>query len=208
LPGSPAAERPAELASLEQRLTLAQRAHDRLARLAQQLLTLSRADQSTFEASAAQTVPLADLIDEVVALHIDPALARGQDIGAETEPTAVPGARWQLREMLSNLVDNAIRYTPPGGRITVRCGQTQGSPFVEVEDSGPGIATDERERVFERFYRSPGVSAEGSGLGLPIVREIAQSHGARVSIGAGPDGCGARVRVTFRSGADEAAADA
>lgn len=208
LPGSPAAERPAELASLEQRLTLAQRAHDRLARLAQQLLTLSRADQSTFEASGAQTVPLADLIDEVVALHIDPALARGQDIGAETEPTAVPGARWQLREMLSNLVDNAIRYTPPGGRITVRCGQTQGSPFVEVEDSGPGIATDERERVFERFYRSPGVSAEGSGLGLPIVREIAQSHGARVSIGAGPDGCGARVRVTFRSGADEAAADA
>jgi two-component system sensor histidine kinase TctE len=208
LPGSPEADRPAELASLEQRLTLAQRAHDRLARLAQQLLTLSRADQSTFDASGAQAVPLADLIDEVVALHVDQALVRGQDLGAETEPTAATGARWQLREMLSNLVDNAIRYTPAGGRITVRCGQVRGAPFVEVEDSGPGIAADERDRIFERFYRSPGVAAVGSGLGLAIVREIAQSHGARVSVGGGADGIGARVRVTFRSAAAEPAADA
>ncbi len=207
LPASTESERLAELRALEQRLALAQGAHDRLARLTHQLLTLSRADQSTFELSAAQPVPLADLVQEVVELHVDQALARAQDLGAETEALAVPGSRWQLRELLSNLVDNAIRYTPEGGRITVRCGRADGHAFVEVEDSGPGIVAAERERVFERFHRAPGAAGEGSGLGLAIVREIAQSHGAQVSLAEAPSG-GTLMRVVFRSAADGQAADA
>ena len=105
----------------------------------------------------------------------------------------------QLREMLTNLVDNAIRYTPEGGRITVRCGWQAGAPFAEVEDSGAGIDPDERRRVFERFYRSPKAVAEGSGLGLSIVREIAQSHEAQVQVLDAEGGPGVVVRVLVRS---------
>ena len=92
-----------------------------------------------------------------------------------------------LRELLSNLIDNALRYTPAGGSVTVRVRGHQGEPgYLEVEDTGPGIAKAERERVFERFYRILGHSAEGSGLGLAIVREIAQQHGAEVDIYSNP----------------------
>jgi signal transduction histidine kinase len=110
----------------------------------------------------------------------------------------VSGSRWQLREMLTNLVDNAIRYTPvgggsrplrPAGRGSVRRGRGQRT----------GIDPDERRRVFERFYRSPKAVAEGSGLGLSIVREIAQSHEAQVQVLDAEGGPGVVVRVLFRS---------
>jgi two-component system sensor histidine kinase TctE len=88
-----------------------------------------------------------------------------------------------LRELLSNLIDNALRYTPAGGSVTVRVRSDEGERgYLEVEDTGPGIAPAERGRVFERFYRILGNTAEGSGLGLAIVREIAQQHGAEVDI--------------------------
>ena len=119
----------------------------------------------------------------------------------------MPGSRWQLREMLNNLVDNAIRYSPVGGRITVRCGLLAGHPFAEVEDSGPGIDPAERRRVFERVYRSPPAIAEGSGLGLAIVREIAQSHDAQVRVIDVEGGSGIVVRVLFRSASGAPAAD-
>ena len=193
------AELAQEAGALEERLASAQHAVDRLAHLVHQLLTLSRADQTTRDASNAQQVEIADLIDEVVSMHVDAALARSQDLGAETVRLQVSGSRWQLREMLTNLVDNAIRYTPVGGRITVRCGRLAGVPFAEVEDSGTGIDPDERRRVFERFYRSPKAVAEGSGLGLSIVREIAQSHDAQVQVLDAEGGSGVVVRVLFRS---------
>ncbi len=90
-----------------------------------------------------------------------------------------------LREMLSNLIDNAIRYTPPGGRITVRVRSetTDTRHFVlEVEDTGLGIPAAERERVLERFYRILGREGDGSGLGLAIVREIVTMHGGTLNI--------------------------
>jgi two-component system sensor histidine kinase TctE len=87
-----------------------------------------------------------------------------------------------LRELLSNLIDNALRYTPAGGSVTVRVRSDEQHAILEVEDTGPGIAPAERQRVFERFYRILGNKAEGSGLGLAIVREIAQQHGAEVDI--------------------------
>ena len=101
--------------------------------------------------------------------------------------------------MLNNLIDNAIQYTPAGGRVTVRIRQQDGRVTLEVEDDGPGIPVDERERVFERFYRMPGGAPEGCGLGLAIVREIVQGHHATVSVQSGAGGRGTCMSVTFPS---------
>ena len=105
-----------------------------------------------------------------------------------------------LRELMGNLVDNALRYTPRGGSVTVRVVADGRRVLLEVEDSGPGLPTTERELVFERFYRVLGTDADGSGLGLPIVREIAGQHGATVEVDdarPGESPPGARFTVTF-----------
>jgi len=118
---------------------------------------------------------------------VQAALARRMDIGFEEPPfpVDVQGNVVMLREMLSNLIDNAIRYTPPGGRITVRV-RTDDHELdlvhLEVEDTGLGIPPAERERVFERFYRILGREGDGSGLGLAIVKEIATMHGGTLAI--------------------------
>ncbi|HZN24863.1 MAG TPA: sensor histidine kinase, partial [Burkholderiales bacterium] len=96
-----------------------------------------------------------------------------------------------------NLLDNAIRYTQPGGQVTVRVGYEGSRPRLSVEDNGPGIPETERNRVFERFYRVLGTGAEGCGLGLAIVREIAQSHGAEVKLTTALEGTGTTVHVIF-----------
>jgi two-component system sensor histidine kinase TctE len=103
-----------------------------------------------------------------------------------------------LRELLSNLVDNAVRYTQTGGRITLRCGIVAGKiglPFLEVEDDGPGIAPHERANVLERFYRVPGTVGEGNGLGLAIAAEIARVHQGTLALVDGTHGRGLRVQL-------------
>jgi len=102
-----------------------------------------------------------------------------------------------IGEMLGNLLDNAIRYTPSGGRVTVRVAAERDQVELSVEDNGPGIPPAERERVFERFHRVLGSGAEGCGLGLAIVHEIAQSHNAKTRLGPGPGGRGTLVTVAF-----------
>jgi two-component system sensor histidine kinase TctE len=114
----------------------------------------------------------------------------------------VAGNPLMLRELLSNLIDNALRYTPAGGSVTVRVRHDGEHPVLEVEDTGPGIAPAERNHVFERFYRILGSHAPGSGLGLAIVREIAQQHGAEVDIFNNPRSISAKApgclfRLTF-----------
>ena len=99
--------------------------------------------------------------------------------------------------MLGNLVHNALEYAGRGSEVTVRSYTDHGTPVLEVEDNGPGIATDERDRVFERFYRAEPRDGNGSGLGLAIVREIADGHGARVDLLDPPGGTGLLVRVRF-----------
>jgi two-component system sensor histidine kinase TctE len=101
-----------------------------------------------------------------------------------------------LYELCSNLIENAILYTQEGGKVTVRL-NTAEQPSLIVEDNGPGIPDDERERVFERFYRALGTSVDGSGLGLAIVREIAEIHGGSVVLDGGPDGKGTSALVKF-----------
>jgi len=128
------------------------------------------------------------------------ALARDVDLGFELETAAVRGDALLLREALANLVHNAIEYSHPGGRVTVRTGRRGVAAFAEVEDDGPGIAAHERSRVLERFYRVPGTPGTGSGLGLAIVREIAIRHGAQVDVTDGAGGRGCRVALTFPHG--------
>lgn len=179
------------------RLRSAQVATNRLTHLANQLLSLARSERPSFETVGRQQVSLPMLVDEVVSGCLDAALARGQDLGAETAPAEMRAVSWEIREMLTNLIDNAIRYTPEGGRITVRCGRLTGQPFIEVEDNGPGIPAAERQRVLERFYRMSGSPQGGSGLGLAIVNEIAKLHDAVVEIGDPLQGPGTRIRVQF-----------
>ena len=108
----------------------------------------------------------------------------------------VSGDADALRILLANLLANALRYTPCGGRVDVSCRMEESRPLLEVTDNGPGIPPDERERVFARFYRRSNESETGSGLGLAIVRAIAQRHQATVSLLDVPGG-GLLVRVTF-----------
>jgi len=112
-----------------------------------------------------------------------------------------------LRELLNNLIDNAIRYTPAGGKVTVRLRHEASDGFVhlEVEDTGPGIPAAERPRVFERFYRILGSDSDGSGLGLAIVREIVQIHRGDVNVldhvdAQHPEATGTLIRVTLPLG--------
>jgi two-component system, OmpR family, sensor histidine kinase TctE len=171
----------------------------RTARLANQLLTLARAEPGTRPANA--EVNLRTLVEGEADAWVHQALAREIDLGFELDAVSVHGDELLLREAIANLVHNAVEYAPRGGRVTVRTGERAGQPFVEVEDDGPGIPPSEAPRVFERFYRVPGTPGTGSGLGLAIVREIAHSHGAKVSIGDGAGqgealrGC--RVAITF-----------
>jgi two-component system, OmpR family, sensor kinase len=106
--------------------------------------------------------------------------------------TGDPGA---LRTLTANLVENAIRYTPTGGRVDVSTGVANGRPYLQVADNGPGIAEADRAYVFDRFYRGGG-SNPGSGLGLAIVKAIADRHSATVSLADTPGG-GLTVRVEF-----------
>ncbi len=151
----------------------------RTSQLANQLLALSRADALSVAAQPMQRVDLKDLCESILALHLDAATHKGIDLGLEAASAQAHGHEWLLRELLGNLVDNAVKYTPVGGLVTIRCGKVPGQPeaaFLEVVDDGPGIALEERAKALERFYRVLGTVGEGNGLGLAIADEIARVH--------------------------------
>lgn len=170
----------------------------RASHLINQLLTLARAESSSEKIYAVDRVDLEMLVREV-ALDLYPrAQVKNIDLGVEDTgwPLLIDGNPVLLREMIMNLMDNAIKYTPLGGRVTAR---TQATEFaiLEVEDTGAGIPEEDRERVFERFYRVLGSGEDGSGLGLPIVREIAELHRATVTLKSSPTGTGTLAQVIF-----------
>lgn len=126
------------------------------------------------------------------------ALDRQIDLGYEpASPSEIMGNPFLLRELISNLIDNAMRYTPDGGRVTCRVVVQGDFVTLEVEDSGIGITEEQAALVFERFYRVDGTGVEGTGLGLAIVREIAELHRADASLRPNPHGRGAIARVVF-----------
>ncbi len=167
-------------------------------RLLHQLLTLAQSEAHSGGPAAFENIDLDRLLREKTAEWAPAAMSKDIDIGYETQApaAAVHGNAVLLRELTANLLDNAIRYTPRGGRVTVRLSDPA-HPLIVVEDDGPGIPPSERERVFERFHRLPGSGGEGSGLGLAIVREIARAHGACARIADGSGGRGTRVCVQF-----------
>ncbi|HZX31055.1 MAG TPA: sensor histidine kinase [Rhodocyclaceae bacterium] len=165
-----------------ERLAHIQDAIARMAHLVTQLLSYARAEPSATANQPFEAVPLHALAEQSASTFLDRAICKGIDLGFDIEPASVSGIAWMLREALGNLIDNALRYTPAGGVVTVRSRMGEDGPRLEVEDDGPGIPAAERERVFERFYRLPGTAGEGCGLGLSIVREIAELHGARIAV--------------------------
>jgi len=170
----------------------------RTTQLANQLLALSRADARSIRAQPMLPVDLKALCESLLEAQLDAAGRRNIDLGLDVQPASVPGHEWLLRELLANLVDNAIKYTPVGGTVTIRCGPAAGGVFLEVDDDGPGVPETERERVLERFYRVRGTQGEGTGLGLAIAEEIARVHGSHLELQAGSSGRGLRIRLLFR----------
>jgi len=173
-------------------------------RLVNQLLALARAENQPHAGLALAPLDLAALGRSVVQDWVQASFVHEIDLGYEDPdgPVEILGDSMMLRELLSNLIDNALRYTPVGGSVTVRVRSDAGQALLEVEDTGPGIAPGERPRVFERFYRILGSSASGSGLGLAIVREIARQHGADIDIFNNPRSTqkkypGSLFRLTF-----------
>jgi two-component system sensor histidine kinase TctE len=182
---------------IKERLLTLQVGIRQLAHSANQLLTLARADPAANIAAKDQTVDLGAIAGEVVAKFFDRALLANIDLGLEARPAGIHADPSLLDDLLSNLVDNALKYTPAGGSVTVNVGQQSGRPYLAVEDNGPGIPEAERQRVRQRFYRLPNSPGHGSGLGLAIVDEIAQLYGASMAIGPGAGGLGTKVALLF-----------
>jgi two-component system, OmpR family, sensor kinase len=168
----------------------------RTARLVEQLLAMARLDPDA--PLPRVPVDLEALSKNVVAELSPLAEARNIDLGlAASAPVLVEGNTESLRLMLRNLVDNAVRYTPAGGRVDVSVRDSGQDALLEVTDTGPGIPVEERGRVFDRFYRGAESQAPGSGLGLAIVKRVVERHHGTVSLAEGENGKGLLIRVTL-----------
>lgn len=162
---------------------------ERMTHLVNQLLTMARAEDASRTTHSFFEVDLTALAKQQTQEWVGEALLRRLDLGFETldQRILIKGNPTLLAELIKNLLDNAMQYTPQGGKVTVRLRQSSRTDStqqvdLEVEDTGPGIPLTERKRVFDRFYRMLGNTNNGSGLGLAIVDEIAQQHGASISI--------------------------
>jgi two-component system sensor histidine kinase TctE len=183
-------------------LRLMRVANDRMIRQTNQLLALARATPASLDKGTRGVLDLSELVQESIQYFVGEAGKKGLDLGFELAPAALPGDAFRLRDLVDNLVDNAIRYTPAGGTVTVHCYREGAEAVFAVEDSGPGIAPAMRTLVFNRFVRLDD-KAPGSGLGLAIVRDIAQAHRARIELADLPAGAGMRIEVRFPGAADQ-----
>jgi two-component system OmpR family sensor kinase/two-component system sensor histidine kinase QseC len=193
---------PDETAKGEARLRLGE-AVERAIHLVEQLLVLARSEPQNVRGELAPMDLTAATALGVADAHVL-AQARHIDLSLEAQPNCqIQGDPESIRILVRNLVDNAVRYTPEGGSVRVRCSpQNDARPaangaLLEVSDTGPGIAAAERERIFDRFYRRAASQESGTGLGLAIVKAIAERHGARIVLDAAPGG-GLHVAVEFR----------
>lgn len=185
--------------SLEQLVKGAQRA----TRLVNQLLALTRAEHSSSPGLfVLERIELNAFAERQTQQCVDTAMQHGVDLGFEpaSDPVWIQGHGLMLGELLNNLIENALLYTPQGGWATVRILADADTAAIEVEDSGQGIAPEHHDRIFDRFFRVWGNSADGSGLGLSIVKEIADQHKAHVILMEPTPGSGATTcfRVSFR----------
>jgi two-component system OmpR family sensor kinase len=174
--------------------------HERLDRgshLVQQLLSLAR-HESALNAAPLQSVDLGELLVSAVADHCALADSRDIDLGVEAPGSILVQAdRDGLRVLLNNLVDNALRYTQRGGRVDLHSAVEGGRALLRIRDNGPGVAPEHRERLFDRFFRPDGNEVWGCGLGLSIVRNIADHHRAEIRLEEADHGRGLSVTVLF-----------
>ncbi|MES2323990.1 MAG: ATP-binding protein [Pseudomonadota bacterium] len=171
---------------------------ERATRLVEQLLVLARQEATAAGSGTAQPVDLAELARRNLADLAGAAQAAQIDLGLQrADQATIDGQPEALNILMRNLIDNAIKYTPAGGRIDVHVTREGEGAVLAVEDSGPGIPVEERERVFDRFYRIAGSEANGSGLGLAIIKAIAERHGATLALGESTALGGLRVAVSF-----------
>lgn len=183
---------------------------DRLSRLVRQLLSLARNEPGALASLQLQPLDLDAFALEISMEWVPQALKRDIDLGFEGAGRAltIDADRDRLRELVNNLIDNAIRYSQAGGRVTVRVGPADGPGYcrLAISDDGRAIPVEERARIFERFHRLLGTQEDGSGLGLAIVSEIATLHGARITLDEDTDGVGNTFSVDFPLRAAGAAA--
>jgi len=170
---------------------------DRAAHLINQLLTLARVD--TLDSGVLESCQLDEIATEVIAMLAPSALDKGVRLEFQSDEKAtVRGNPELLRVLLRNLLDNSIKHTAPGTSVQVRISDEPGSICLSVSDNGPGIPEQDRDKVLERFYRPLGTQASGSGLGLSIVKRIAELHDASLRLLPASEGTGLRVSVKFR----------
>ncbi|MDD5364363.1 MAG: ATP-binding protein [Gallionellaceae bacterium] len=175
----------------------AMRGADRMSHLVTQLLALARLESSG-SAGEMQSIDLAGLVGDVVADLEVMAVEKEIRLVTELAPeTPLRGNPDLLRALVRNLVDNALRYARPGGRVAVSLSRRAGATVLQVADDGPGLVPEEREKLGLRFHRFGPQTAEGVGLGLSIARRIAELHGAEIRFGDGLDGVGLAVEVVF-----------
>lgn len=179
--------------TLEQLHTAAVRA----SHLTNQLLVLARTEPGSRLEANLRPLNLAEEIRTVAEEWVNRAIRKEIDLGFELEDATVAGEPLLIRELLANLLDNALRYTPAGTQITVRTFLRNSKGVLQVEDNGPGIPEAEQGKVFERFYRVGESTEEGCGLGLAIVKEIAQAHGAEAVLRTPVSGHGTLVEIRF-----------
>lgn len=170
----------------------------RTAHLANQLLALARAEPGGRRNTEPELIDIQEILSALADEWVPRAVAKNIDLGFEIEPVNLRADRILLKELLANLIDNAVAYAPNDGRVTVRAKAYGINRVVmEVEDNGMGIPNDERTRVLERFYRVRATPGNGCGLGLAIVQEIAAIHDAKIDILTPEGGVGTLVRVSF-----------
>jgi two-component system OmpR family sensor kinase len=169
----------------------------RASHVVEQLLTLARVEPEALALRGTEC-DLAGIARDAIVARAALAADKSIDLGlARATTTTVNGDPASLAILLSNLLDNALRYTPRGGRIDVAVDDDPSGATLSVADTGPGIPPEDRERVFDRFYRGADSDASGSGLGLSIVKRIADAHDAAITLDAPPQGSGLIVRVRF-----------
>ncbi len=173
---------------------------DRATRLVEQLLSMARHENAP-EQAPTQTVNMADIVRQALSDVLPQANAKSIDIGMTgSEDGWVYGHPESLVLLTRNLLDNAVKYTPAHGQVDISLTPTPEGLTLLIDDNGPGIAPEEKERVFNRFYRAEGNTTHGSGLGLAIAQTVAQRHGATIALEDAPAGHGLRVRVSFPKG--------
>ncbi len=171
----------------------------RMGKVVGRLLMLARSEPGASSTRQMSVVDLNSVVSEVTAASVPEAIKQKIDLEfhSTSEPALIYGDPGGIEELAANLIENSILYTQHGGTVSIEVAVRNGTTTLTVQDDGPGIPKEERERIFERFYRLPGTEKPGTGLGLAIVKEIVSSHKAKIDVLSGSSGLGSAFKVSF-----------